>query len=256
MNITVIGIIISILSLTGSQLIEGASLSLMLQPTAFLLVVGGTAGAALTQSSFAQLILAFKSIAWLFKPPIEGRERHLAEIVGWARVAYKDGALKLDPFSQTITDPLMRSGIEMIVDQYEPEYIRDTLLTEVRIRDARLQSGAKVWESAGGYAPTLGILGSILSLLRLVPELDNVSKLGSGIAAAFIATVYGLALANLICLPVAFRLRSIIFELTLRDELRIEGLVMIAQGKQPRLVEKSLNIISEQLPKTPLRMAA
>jgi chemotaxis protein MotA len=134
----------------------------------------------------------------------------------------------------------------MIVDSYDPDYIRDTLMTDVRIRDARLRHAAKMWESAGAYAPTVGILGSVVALLQVMNGLDDASKLGPGIAAAFVATIYGLVLANLVFLPLASKLRAIIFELTLRDELRIEGLTMIAQNKQPRLVERTLVAAGEK----------
>lgn len=152
----------------------------------------------------------------------------------------------LDSLAEAIEDPLLKSGIEMIVDNYDPDYIRDTLLMDVRIRDARIRHAAKMWESAGAYAPTVGILGSVLGLLQVMNGLGDPSKLGPGIATAFVATIYGLALANLVFLPIAAKLRAIIFELTLRDELRIEGLTMIAQNKQPRLVERTMVAAGEK----------
>lgn len=243
---TLVGLAIAVSAILGSQLLEGAALGGMLQPTAFLIVFGGTLGAVVSQSSAKEFVLSLQITSWLFKSPVSGREDYIKEIVGWSKIAHKDGALKLDLLTGTIEDPLLKSGVEMIVDRYNPEDIRDTLLMEVRIRDARLKNAAKLWEAAGGYAPTVGILGSVLGLLHIMNGLDDPTKLGAGIAVAFVATLYGLGLANLVFLPIAAKLRAVIFELTLRDELRIEGLTMIAKGKLPQLVQRTLVSVSAE----------
>ncbi|CAN5458879.1 flagellar motor protein [soil metagenome] len=237
---TVLGLGLAIVAIFSGQLVEGASLMALAQPAAFLIVVGGTLGAVIAQSSPKDFLMGTKLLRWLFHPPVSDREETIREIVGWSKISYRGGTLKLDKLAEAIEDPLLKNGVEMIVDRYDPEYIRDTLLMDVHIRDARLRNAAKLWESAGGYAPTVGILGSVIGLLHVMNGLGDPSKLGAGIATAFVATIYGLALANLVFLPLAAKLRAIIFELTLRDELRIEGLTMIAQNKQPRLVERTL----------------
>lgn len=243
---TALGLGLAIVAVFSGQLLDGASLMALAQPGAFLIVFGGTLGAVVAQSSPKDFLMGAKLLQWLFHPPISDREDTIREIVGWSKIAYRDGALKLDGLAAAIQDPLLKNGVEMIVDHHDPEYIRDTLLMDVHIRDARLRNAAKMWESAGGYAPTVGILGSVIGLLHVMNGLADVSKLGAGIAAAFVATIYGLALANLLFLPLAAKLRAIIFELTLRDELRIEGLTMIAQNKQPRLVERILVAAGEK----------
>lgn len=237
---TALGLGVALIAIFSGQVLEGAALSTLIQPGAFLIVFGGTLGAVIAQSSPKDFLLSLRLVRWISHPPMSDREETIKEIVGWSRIAYRDGALMLDGLSDAIDDPLLKNGVEMIVDNYDPEYIRDTLVTEVKIRDARLRHAAKMWESAGAYAPTVGILGSVVGLLQVMSGLNDVSRLGAGIAAAFVATVYGLVLANLVFLPLAAKLRAIIFELTLRDELRIEGLTMIAQNKQPRLVERTL----------------
>ncbi|HEX7641200.1 MAG TPA: flagellar motor protein [Burkholderiaceae bacterium] len=240
---TALGLGVALIAIFSGQVLEGAALGALIQPGAFLIVFGGTLGAVIAQSSPKDFLLSLRLLRWISHPPISDvadREEAIKEIVGWSRIAYRDGALMLDGLSEAIEDPLLKNGVEMIVDNYDPEYIRDTLVTEVKIRDARLRHAARMWESAGAYAPTVGILGSVVGLLQVMSGLGDVSHLGAGIAAAFVATVYGLVLANLVFLPLAAKLRAIIFELTLRDELRIEGLTMIAQNKQPRLVERTL----------------
>jgi chemotaxis protein MotA len=243
---TILGLGVAIVAIFSGQLLEGASLLTLAQPGAFLIVFGGTLGAVIAQSSPKDFLMGMRLLRWLKHPPISDREETIKEIVGWSKIAYRDGALKLDSLAMAIEDPLLKNGVEMIVDSYDPEYIRDTLMMDVRIRDARLRHAAKMWESAGAYAPTVGILGSVVGLLQVMNGLSDVSRLGNGIAAAFVATVYGLVLANLVFLPLAAKLRAIIFELTLRDELRIEGLTMIAQNKQPRLVERTLVAAGEK----------
>jgi chemotaxis protein MotA len=245
-SMSIFGLGLAVVSLILGRLLEGTSHTVGVQLGAFILVFGGTLGAVIAQSSKKDFFIGMQLLHWLFHPPITEREERVQEIVGWARLAQKGGTLQLDRLAEAISDPMLKSGVEMIVDRYDPEYIRDTLLTDVHIRDARLRQAAKMWESAGAYAPTIGILGSVIGLLQVVNGLDDASKLGAGIAASFVATIYGLALANLVFLPLAAKLRAIIFELTLRDEMRIEGLTMIAQNKQPRLIERTLVAAGEK----------
>jgi chemotaxis protein MotA len=239
-NMTWLGLAVALLAVLCGQVLEGTRLALLLQPTALLIVGGGTLGAVLVQSSATDFRAAIAMLRWLRVPPLAGKDYQVREIVGWARLAYRDGALKLDALTTAIKDPWLRSGVEMVVDRFDPEYIRQTLLMELRVRDARMRRAVKVWESAAGYAPTIGILGSVLGLLRVMSSMQDAAAVGSGLAVAFVATFYGLSLANLVLLPVANKLKVYVFEQTLRDEMRVEGLVMIAENRRPWLVEKTL----------------
>jgi chemotaxis protein MotA len=243
---TVLGLGLALAGIVSGQWLEGGHLMALVNPAAFVLVFGGTVGAVVAQSSPKDFMMGLGQLRWLRHPPVSDRKDYIQEIVGWSRMAHRNGTLTLDNLSAAIKDPMMRAGIEMIVDNHDPEYIRDSLLLDVRIRDARLKRAARMWESAGAYAPTVGILGSVIGLLQVMNGLADPGKLGAGIAGAFVATIYGLALANLVFLPLASKLRAIIFELTLRDELRIDGLTMIAQKKQPRLVERTLVAAGER----------
>jgi|SRR5579871_1797619 len=245
-QMTVVGIGLAVGAIFLSQLLEGSVLSTLAQPSGFLIVFFGTLGAVIAQSTPRDFLRGTQLLRWLLHPPISGNEQYIREIVSWSRIAHQDGTLKLDSLAKAIEDPLLKNGVEMIVDYYDPDYIRDTLLMDVRIRDARLKRAARMWEAAGAYAPTVGILGSIIGLLHVMNSMSDVSKLGAGIAASFVATIYGLGLANLVFLPLAAKLRAIIFELTLRDELRVDGLTMIAQNKQPWLVERTLTAARER----------
>lgn len=243
---TLFGSVLAVAAIFTGHLLVGSSLWTLAQPAAFLIVFGGTLGAVIAQSSPKDFLMGVNLLRWLFRPPVIHREESIREIVGWAKIARRDGSFKLDALTGAIEDDLLKSGVEMIVDRHEPEYIRDTLLMDVRIRNARLKRAARMWESAGAYAPTVGILGSVIGLLQVMNGLGDDARLGAGIAASFVATIYGLALANLLFLPLAAKLRAMIFELTLRDELRIEGLTMIARNKHPSQVERTLVAVGER----------
>jgi chemotaxis protein MotA len=237
---TLIGLLVAIASIALGQFIEGARISALLQPTSFLIVFGGTFGAVLSQSTPSDFMAAIKMLGWLTSPPVSSQASHITELVAYSKIAQREGALKLENTVSRIKDPLLKKGLEMVIDNYGHEYIRETLLLEVKIRDARLKAAARIWESAGGYSPTIGILGSVVGLLHVMDSLSDPSKLGEGVAVSFVATAYGLFFANLIFLPLAAKFRMQIFEITLRDEMRVEGIAMIAQSKQPHLVEASL----------------
>jgi chemotaxis protein MotA len=243
---TLAGLGLAVVCIFTGQFMEGGSLRQLIHPAGFLLVCGGTIGAVIAQSSPKDFMNGLRMLSWLRTPPVNDRRDYIAEIVNWSTVAYRKGVLSLDRLADHIEDPMMKSGLEMIADNHEPEYIRENLMLDVRIRDARLKRAARMWEAAGAYAPTVGILGSVIGLLQVMNGLSDAAKLGAGIAGCFTATIYGLGLANLFFLPLAAKLRAMIFELTLRDELRIDGLIMIAQNKQPKLVERTLVAAGER----------
>ena len=243
---TLAGLALAISAIASGQVIEGASLGILFQPGALLIVAGGTFGAVVAQSTPRDFGTAVSLLGWLVRPPSGREEDTVGEIVKWARMAQKKGALELDALAANSRDSLLKNGLEMVVDNYGANQIRETLMTGVKVRDARLRNAVKVWESAGGYAPTIGILGSVLGLLHVMGALTDPSKLGPGIAMAFVATLYGLGLANMVLLPLASKFKAMLFELTLRDEMRVEGLAMIAETKKPHVIERSLKAFAQQ----------
>ena len=256
-KMTLLGLAVALGAILTGQVLEGASLALLFQPTALLIVFGGTLGAILVQSSPSDFKLAFRLLAWLRTSPVQEENVNIKEITAWARLAHRESALKLDGLTAGISDSLLRNGLEMVVDRFDPAYIRETMLMELKVRDSRMRSAIKVWESAAGYAPTIGILGSVMGLLHVMSNMQDAAAVGPGLAVSFVATFYGLGLANLVFLPVAGKLKGILFELTLRDEMRIEGLGMIAENKQPQLVEKTLRSFgAERSSGVPLRRVA
>jgi chemotaxis protein MotA len=238
--ISLIGLVVSLIAIVGGQALEGGHLSSILQMTALLIVIGGTAGAVMLQSSPRIFVEGMKMAGWIFQPPPVDVEARIHMIIGWSATARRGGLLALEPQIEDMTDPFTRKGLQMLVDGAEPEMLRDALDLELHARTEHQRTAAKIWEGAGGYAPTIGILGAVLGLIHVMENLSDPSKLGEGIAVAFVATIYGVGSANLIFLPMAKKLLYIVQQQAVLKEMLIEGLVAIANGENPRVVETKL----------------
>jgi len=237
---TLIGLALAALGILGGQLLEGGQIASLVQHTAFLIVVCGTLGAVMVQSPLPVFLRAVRMARIAFVPPHFDGEATIDEIVEWANAVRKDGILVLDARIEGCTDPYARSGLQMLVDGFDGASIREALEVELSTQERLEREGARVWEAAGGYAPTVGILGAVLGLIHVMENLADPSKLGAGIAVAFVATVYGVALANLVFLPIAGKLKSAIGTHTLHAEIVQDGLVGIANGENPRLIASRL----------------
>lgn len=238
--ISVAGLALALLAIIGGQLLEGGHLGSLLQVTAFLIVIGGTMGAVMLQSSLPVFLGGVKLLKWVFVMPGFHPRQLIDEIISWSHVARKGGLLALEPLIDDLTDPFKRKGLQMLVDGAEPEKIREALEVEIDTYEQHQRQAAKVWESAGGYAPTIGIIGAVMGLIHVMENLSDPSKLGGGIAVAFVATIYGVGSANLLFLPVANKLKAIIGNQVTIREMLIEGLGSIANGENPRVIETKL----------------
>lgn len=239
-KISIAGIILSMVAILGGQALEGGHLGSLIQVTAFLIVLGGTAGAVMLQSTLPVFFRGLKLGIWVIKPPKINRQRQLQQLVEWAQSARKGGLLALESQLEIQEDRFIRKGLQMLVDGAEPEALRHTLEIE---KDNWLEGeklAAKIWESAGGYAPTVGILGAVLGLIHVMENLSDPSKLGAGIAVAFVATVYGVGSANLLLLPIANKLKYWINQVAQGKEMVIVGLTCIANGENHRIIEGKL----------------
>jgi len=237
---SVAGILLALTGIIGGQVLEGGRLGSLLQSAAFVIVLGGTMGAVLVQSPMKVFVSGMKMGAWVFFPPLRLPQVLVRQIVDWARISYKEGLLALDPYAEMVTDPLAKRGLQLVVDGSEPEKLREAMEVEIVAFEAFQRQSARVWEAAGGYAPTIGILGAVLGLIHVMENLSDPARLGSGIAVAFVATVYGVGLANLVFLPIANKLKGIIAEHVVMREMLLDGLVAIANGENPRLIESRL----------------
>ncbi len=238
--ISIIGILVSVTAIVGGQLLEGGHVGSLLQATAFIIVIGGTLGACMLQFSLPVFVQGLRMLAWVVMPPRVDLEEVIENIISWGQSARRGGLLSLEPIMLEIQDPFVRKGLQLLVDGAEPEVLRETMEVEMSTYEDFQRLSARVWEAAGGYAPTIGILGAVMGLIHVMENLSDPSKLGSGIAVAFVATIYGVGSANLFFLPIANKLKSVIGKEMVLREMVVEGLVSIANGENPRIIETKL----------------
>ncbi len=231
---------LGLVAIIGGQILEGGHVSSLVQPTALLIVLGGTMGAVLLQCPFHVFKRGMQMAKWVWVPPVIEQKRTIDQILQWSQLSRREGLLVLENYLPGIKDDFTRKGLQLLVDGAEPERIRELLEVEVDTYEEELRQSAKVWESAGGYSPTIGILGAVMGLIHVMENLSDPTKLGPGIAVAFVATIYGVGLANLIYLPIAGKLKYYISRMVAAREMMIDGLVGIAVGDNPRIIESRL----------------
>lgn len=237
---TIVGIVLALGSIAGGQALEGGHIGSILQLTAFIIVMGGTIGAICVQNPLSVILKSLTSLSLaLFDPKTNAKEQ-IGQIVELANISRKQGLLALEGKLKGIGDPLFRKGVQMIVDGTDAKVIQGILEVEVEHQEDEGMTAAKVWEAAGGYAPTVGILGAVLGLIHVMENLSDPSKLGGGIAVAFVATVYGVGAANLFFLPLANKIKLKLKRVTTARTMMIEGLVGLAQGENPRMLQEKL----------------
>lgn len=239
-KISLAGIVMGLVAILGGQYLEGGSIGSLVQPTALLIVLGGTLGAVLLQSPVHAFKRGLVMARWVWVPPVIEQKRTVDDILRWAQLSRREGLLALENFIPGIKDPFTRKGLQLLVDGADPERIRELLEVDINTFEDEMRQSAKVWESAGGYSPTIGILGAVMGLIHVMENLSDPTKLGGGIAVAFVATIYGVGLANLVYLPIAGKLKYYISRMVASREMLVDGLVGIAVGDNPRIIEGRL----------------
>jgi chemotaxis protein MotA len=243
MDITaIIGLLLGFVAVVGGQLLEGGSIMAIVQPTAFIIVMGGSLGATMLSMPAEELKCAIANLGMIFQGVKIEPKATIKLIVDLATKARKEGILALQSEIEAIEDPFMKKGMELMTDGTDPQLLRDILETELGIYEEEMGGAAKVWESTGGYTPTVGIIGAVLGLIHVMENLNDPSKLGSGIAVAFVATVYGVAFANLIFIPmgsnVKFKTKHVVHMRT----MMIEGIMAIQAGESPSFIQQKLKV--------------
>lgn len=239
--LTIIGVIVAFGAILGGNALEGGHLSSLMLGTAFVIVFGGTFGAILIQTPKDTFMRSMKIASWMIKPPRLGQEEIIGKIVNWSNVARKEGLLGLEPLIEAEEDQFAKKGLQLLVDGSEPDVIRNILEVEIETREHQDNQAAKVYEGMGGYSPTIGIIGAVMGLIHVMQNLADPSKLGSGIATAFVATIYGVGMANLFLLPIANKLKALIHNQTQFRQMVVEGIISIAEGENPRNIETKLH---------------
>jgi chemotaxis protein MotA len=239
-KLSLFGLLIAISGIVGGQLLEGGMVSVLLQGAAFFIVFGGTLGAVMLQNPKQVFITGLKMGRWAFVTPTIDLQNLVYQLTAWSSVARKEGVLMLEGQIKNVKDPFVAKGLQLLVDGNSAEKIREVLEIDVSAYESIRWEGARVWEAAAGYSPTIGILGAVLGLIHVMQSLGDPSKLGAGIAVAFIATIYGVGFANLVFLPIAGKLKLIIQQQLIMRVMLIDGLAMIANAENPRFIETKL----------------
>jgi chemotaxis protein MotA len=238
---SLIGIVLVLVGILAGQMLEGGHLSSLLQPAAFTIVVVSTIGAVLLQSRLPVFIRGVKLLKWIAFMPEDKNRKNVQDALVWSVVARREGFLSLERYIDSAKDPFIEKGLKLVIDGVDPERLKEILDVDISFYEMEQRQAIKIWDAAGGYSPTIGILGAVLGLIHVMENLSDPNKLGSGIAVAFVATIYGVGLANLFFLPVANKLKEIVGREVVRREMLADIFYSIAQGDSPRIVEERLS---------------
>jgi chemotaxis protein MotA len=241
MDLTTIGgVVLAIACILGGQALEGGHASSLVQATAAIIVVGGTFGATAVAFPMSDFIAGIKIAKLGLTQKKSNPGKLIADLMELAALARRDGVLALEGKLPDIQDHFMKRALQLVVDGVDAAVARDALETEIHVEFSEDCVGAKVWETAGGFAPTVGIIGAVLGLIHVMENLSDPSKLGGGIATAFVATVYGVGLANLVLLPLATKIKRKLTVEKERKTMIAEGVLAIQEGVNPRVLEEKL----------------
>lgn len=239
-KLTLAGILIAISAIVGGNVLEGGHTHSLVQLTAFVIVMGGTLGAIMVQTRLGTFMRAIRMIPWIFKPPVVDIDVSIQKIVKWSHTARKEGLLGLESIAETEPDEFARKALQLLVDGSEPDTIRDVLEVDMNSKEHTELQAARVFEAMGGYSPTIGIIGAVMGLIHVMNNLADPSALGPGIAVAFVATIYGVGLANILFLPMSNKLKALIQHQGRYYEMIVDGIISIAEGENPRNIEMKL----------------
>ncbi len=238
--LSLIGLLVGFGAIIGGQYLEGGHIDTIMNAVALLIVLGGTLGAVMLQTPLGTFLRSVRILGWVFVPPKISAEATLDRILEWNQVARKEGLMRLESIAMDEEDLFSQKGLQLIADGAEPELIREIMEADLDIQESNDLACAKVYDAMGGYSPTIGIIGAVLGLIHVMGNLADPSSLGAGIAVAFVATIYGVALANLFFLPIGNKLKSIITYRSRVQMMLIEGLISVADGDNPRNIESRL----------------
>jgi len=238
--LSILGIILAFVALLVGAVLKGAGVHSLLSSAALMIVVVGTFAAILIQTPGRVMKRAFGILPWVFRSPVPDSNAIIKCMVEWSQIARRQGLLGLENQLSDERDDFIRKGLQLVIDGSEPDEIRGIMEVDLDGRESADLRAAKVFEGMGVYAPTLGIIGAVLGLMAVMQNLTDPSKLGTGIAAAFTATVYGIGLANLFLLPIASKLKTAAQALSHVRAMVIEGMIAIAQGENPRSIDTRL----------------
>ena len=245
---TLSGIAVALAGIIGGLLLEKGSLQDVAQGTAAMIVLGGTLGAVLVTNPLDTVLRAFRALGDVFFERGTGASSTIDLIIQFATKARKNGIVSLETDAAGIADPFLKKALNLAVDGTDLQELRKMMDTDIALSEHRAEAEAKVWESAGGYAPTIGIIGAVMGLIQVMKHLEDIKEVGHGIAVAFVATVYGVGSANIFFLPAGNKLRARMRQATLMKEMVLEGIVGIVEGLNPTLIRMKLEAFNQPQP--------
>lgn len=237
---SVAGVILAVGGILTGLLLEGGNVRQILQPTAAIIVFGGTLGAVLLQFPLTIILLAFRKLGSVFVNPKHDHEVTIRRLVEYAQKARRNGIVSLDAELAEIEDPFLKKSLMLAVDGTEPQELRKIMELEIDNQAEHEEPVPQVFEAAGGFAPTIGIIGAVLGLIQVMQHLDKIDEVGKGIAVAFVATIYGVASSNLLYLPIAGKMKLRMRQDQIAREMTLEGVASILEGMNPRMLEIKL----------------
>jgi len=243
---TVAGIGLAALGIIGGLLLEKGSLQDIAQATAAMIVLGGTLGAVLVTTPMPVFLRAAKALHSAFVEQASSASAVIESLIRYATQARKNGIVSLETEASAIADPFLRKALNLAVDGTDLQELRKMMELDIELAEHTKENEAKVWEAAGGYAPTIGIIGAVMGLIQVMKHLEDIKAVGHGIAVAFVATVYGVASANVFFLPVANKLKARMREASLLKEMMLVGVVGIVEGLNPTLIRMKLEAYNQQ----------
>jgi chemotaxis protein MotA len=241
---TCCGLLLAIGGILGGLILEGGNLKDVAQITAAMIVLGGTIGAVMVTTPVGVLIRAAKKLPLVFLDRQESASEVTEEIIAYATKARKSGIVSLEQDAAAIQDPFLKKALELAIDGMDLNELRSMMELEISLEEQHGEEEAKVYEAAGGYAPTIGIIGAVLGLIQVMKHLENIEEVGKGIAVAFVATVYGVGSANILFLPAANKLKARLRRTIHLREQMLEGVVGIVEGLNPKLIRSKLEAYS------------
>ena len=237
---SVAGILLALGGLLLGQMLEGAHPSSLLQPAAFFIVFCGTLGAVLIQSRMPTFVRSVRMLRNVFRTPFDNRQKLTRDALLWNMTARREGVLSLERYLRQTKDPFIAKGLRLVIDGVEATRLKEILEVDIASYEIYQRAAVRVWDSAGGYSPTIGILGAVLGLIHVMENLSDPSKLGAGIAVAFVATIYGVGLANLVFLPIAHKLKEQVARDIEQREMLADIFYSIAAGENSRVIEERI----------------
>ena len=243
------GIAVALAGILGGLLLEKGSIQDVAQATAAMIVLGGTLGAVLVTTPLPVFVRACKSLSNAFLEKGSSTAATIESLIRYAGLARKNGIVSLETEAGAASDPFLRKALNLAVDGTDLQELRKMMELDSSLSELAGEAEAKVWEAAGGYAPTIGIIGAVMGLIQVMKNLEDIKAVGHGIAVAFVATLYGVASANIFFLPVANKLRGRARAAALLKDLILEGVVGIVEGLNPTLIRMKLEAYNQDCPK-------